>query len=95
MAPSRVDEPENGDGAGAAPAAAKSSSELKSKWPDAFDLRGSNLPCRLEGEVADLVVLGTVPPEIDGTFYRVGLGSAQKKGARRVRSPAALVIVHR
>lgn len=54
-------------------APSKNDSELKSKWPDAFDLRGSNLPCRLEGEVADLVVLGTVPPEIDGTFYRVCL----------------------
>lgn len=28
---------------------------LKSKWPTALDLAGSNLPCRLEGEVADLV----------------------------------------
>ncbi|EME88534.1 uncharacterized protein MYCFIDRAFT_54212 [Pseudocercospora fijiensis CIRAD86] len=45
--------------------------ELKSKWPVALDLFGSNLPCRLEGEVADLVVLGTIPKEIDGTFYRV------------------------
>ncbi|KAF7188734.1 Lignostilbene-alpha,beta-dioxygenase isozyme I, partial [Pseudocercospora fuligena] len=45
--------------------------ELKSKWPVALDLYGSNLPCRLEGEVADLVVYGTIPKEIDGTFYRV------------------------
>lgn len=28
---------------------------LKSKWPVALDLAGSNLPCRLEGEVEDLV----------------------------------------
>lgn len=69
MAPSRIDEPE--DGAGTAAALGKNAPELKSKWPDTYDLRGSNLPCRLEGEVADLVVLGTVPPEIDGTFYRV------------------------
>lgn len=73
MAPSRVDD----DGAGAVSASSKNVSELQSKWPDTYDLRGSNLPCRLEGEVADLVVLGTVPPEIDGTFYRVSLGSQE------------------
>lgn len=28
---------------------------LKSKWPVALDLAGSSLPCRLEGEVEDLV----------------------------------------
>ncbi|GAB7355573.1 hypothetical protein MBLNU459_g6045t1 [Dothideomycetes sp. NU459] len=44
---------------------------LKSKWPIALDLAGSALPCRLEGEVGDLVVLGEIPKEIDGTFYRV------------------------
>jgi carotenoid cleavage dioxygenase-like enzyme len=44
---------------------------LVSKWPVAVDLAGSNLPCRLEGEIGDLVVLGDVPKEIDGTFYRV------------------------
>lgn len=44
---------------------------LTSKWPTAIDLAGSSLPCRLEGEVANLVVLGSIPPEINGTFYRV------------------------
>lgn len=44
---------------------------LTSKWPVAFDLAGSGSPCRLEGEVADLVVLGEIPSAIDGTFYRV------------------------
>ncbi|KAH6887112.1 lignostilbene dioxygenase [Thelonectria olida] len=44
---------------------------LTSKWPVALDLAGSSTPCRLEGEVADLVVLGEIPPAIDGTFYRV------------------------
>ncbi|EKG11098.1 Carotenoid oxygenase [Macrophomina phaseolina MS6] len=44
---------------------------LASKWPLALDLAGSNQPCRLEGSIADLPVLGTLPPEIDGTFYRV------------------------
>lgn len=71
MAPSRIDDPEND--ANVQSALERQGAQLKSKWPDAFDLRGSNLPCRLEGEVADLVVLGTVPAEIDGTFYRVCL----------------------
>ncbi|KAH7061068.1 isoeugenol monooxygenase [Macrophomina phaseolina] len=44
---------------------------LASKWPLALDLAGSNQPCRLEGSIADLPVLGTLPPEIEGTFYRV------------------------
>ena len=46
---------------------------LTSKWPVAFDLYGSDLPCRLEGEIGDLVVLGEIPKEINGTFYRVML----------------------
>ncbi|KAF5024543.1 hypothetical protein F66182_3306 [Fusarium sp. NRRL 66182] len=44
---------------------------LKSKWPLAFDLAGSSSPCRIEGEIGDLVVLGEIPSGIDGTFYRV------------------------
>ncbi|KIX00106.1 uncharacterized protein Z518_10243 [Rhinocladiella mackenziei CBS 650.93] len=44
---------------------------LTSKWPVVHDLAGSTLPCRLEGEIGDLIVLGTIPKEIDGTFYRV------------------------
>lgn len=44
---------------------------LVSNWPIALDLAGSDLPCRLEGEISDLVVLGQIPKEIEGTFYRV------------------------
>jgi carotenoid cleavage dioxygenase len=44
---------------------------LTSKWPVAMDLAGSSLPCRLEGEMGDLVVLGEIPKEISGTFCRV------------------------
>ncbi|KAF2183452.1 carotenoid oxygenase [Zopfia rhizophila CBS 207.26] len=44
---------------------------LKSKWPIALDLGGNNNPCRLEGEVGDLVVIGETPPQICGTFYRI------------------------
>lgn len=38
-----------------APQAEDWSHGLKSKWPIAMDLAGSNLPCRLEGEIEDLV----------------------------------------
>ncbi|KAJ5765326.1 hypothetical protein N7520_004885 [Penicillium odoratum] len=44
---------------------------LSSKWPAAFDLAGSAAPCRVEGEVGDLVILGEIPVGINGTFYRV------------------------
>jgi len=44
---------------------------LTSKWPTALDLAGGGTPCRLEGEVADLVVLGNIPKRLEGNFYRV------------------------
>lgn len=44
---------------------------LKSQWTESLDLAGSNKPCRLEGEIGDLIVLGEIPKEINGTFYRV------------------------
>lgn len=44
---------------------------LAPNWPQASDLTGFDAPSRIEGEIADLVVLGTIPPEIDGTFYRM------------------------
>jgi carotenoid cleavage dioxygenase-like enzyme len=49
-----------------------SSGELVSDWEvSAVDLAGSNKPCRLEGEVGNLIIRGKVPKELDGTFYRV------------------------
>ncbi|KAJ5953539.1 hypothetical protein N7454_000435 [Penicillium verhagenii] len=50
---------------------ASKSSELPSKWPTALDLAGSAAPCRMEGEVGDLIVQGEIPDGIEGTFYRV------------------------
>lgn len=44
---------------------------LKHSWPASADLTGSNVPCRLEGEIANLPVYGVIPPEINGTFFRV------------------------
>jgi carotenoid cleavage dioxygenase len=46
---------------------------LKLNRTVSFDLSGSDLPCRFEGEVGDMIVRGEIPPEIDGTFYRVML----------------------
>ncbi|GIZ49198.1 hypothetical protein CKM354_001223300 [Cercospora kikuchii] len=55
----------------AAPDATDGNYGLRSNWPVALDLAGGSSPCRLEGEVEDLVVLGEVPKAIDGNFYRV------------------------
>ena len=45
--------------------------KLKSKWPTAPDLAGNDNPCRLEGEVSDLVVPGALRPNLSGIFYRI------------------------
>lgn len=44
---------------------------LRTKWPVALDLAGSSSHCRMEGEIAEMVVLGDLPRAINGTFYRV------------------------
>lgn len=41
------------------------------KFPDTDVFRGFNAPSRLEGDILDLEVDGVVPPEINGTFYRI------------------------
>ncbi|KAG4285018.1 hypothetical protein FPRO06_06278 [Fusarium proliferatum] len=41
------------------------------KYPDTGTFSGFNKPFRLEGDIFDLEVSGTIPPEINGTFYRV------------------------
>ncbi|KAK3045942.1 hypothetical protein LTR09_012534 [Extremus antarcticus] len=46
---------------------------LTTKWPISTDLTGSGLPFRFEGEIADVIVYGDIPSEIDGTFYRISL----------------------
>jgi carotenoid cleavage dioxygenase-like enzyme len=53
--------------------ATSTSASLKTKWPVAADLTGSGLPFRFEGEVADVIVYGDIPQQIDGTFYRISL----------------------
>lgn len=42
------------------------------RFPNRPQFSGFMKPCRIEGEVQNLeVVQGEIPPDIDGTFYRV------------------------
>jgi carotenoid cleavage dioxygenase-like enzyme len=50
---------------------AAETNDLSSQWTPAFSLPWASAPSRLEAEVADLVVYGEIPKEIDGTFYRI------------------------
>ncbi|WXC48052.1 hypothetical protein QX201_007768 [Fusarium graminearum] len=54
------------------PRALPGTENLKSKWSSmTTDLTGANPPLRFEGEIGDIVVRGTIPEAINGTFYRV------------------------
>ncbi|KAH7261671.1 carotenoid oxygenase [Fusarium tricinctum] len=44
---------------------------LKSEWPPAFGPSDIGHPGHIEGEMANLVVHGEIPEQIDGTFYRI------------------------
>ncbi len=39
-------------------------------WPDTPVFRGYAAPVRIEGDVFDLEVVGTIPPELDGAYIR-------------------------
>lgn len=41
-------------------------------FPDEFVYTGFMAPCRFEGEIYELEVIGDVPAQLDGVFYRVG-----------------------
>lgn len=41
------------------------------QFPSHPQFSGFMKPCRFEGEVQNLEVIGFIPPELDGTFYRV------------------------
>lgn len=41
------------------------------QYPSSAAFSGFNKPFRLEGDIFDLEVDGAIPPEINGTFYRV------------------------
>ena len=47
----------------------KSSSQIK--YPNTGFFQGFNKPSRLEGDIFDLEVSGTIPKDINGTFYRI------------------------
>lgn len=40
-------------------------------FPDTPSFTGFNTPSRIEADIADLQHTGTIPPELDGAFYRV------------------------
>lgn len=40
-------------------------------FPDLPQTTGLMKPCRFEGDVSNLEIIGSIPEEIDGTFYRV------------------------
>lgn len=40
------------------------------QFPDDLVFRGYAAPVRIEGDVHDLEVVGTIPPELDGAYYR-------------------------
>lgn len=44
---------------------------LPSAWPTSTDLSGLSEPRRFEGTIADVIVRGTIPKELSGTFYRI------------------------
>ena len=41
------------------------------QFPDTPSFTGFNTPSRVEADIADLAHTGTIPPELDGAFYRV------------------------
>ena len=46
-------------------------SGVSNAFPQQPQFSGFMKPCRFEGEIQDLEVLGEIPSEIDGIFYRV------------------------
>lgn len=44
---------------------------VEHEFPDRPQFQGFMKPCRLEGEIQALEVHGTIPKEIEWTFYRV------------------------
>src|SRR5690606_23417143 len=44
---------------------------LPSRLSHALSPFENGVASRFEGEVADLAVYGTIPPQLDGTFYRI------------------------
>lgn len=53
------------------PAVAAETEHCPSKWTATLSVPWATAPGRIETELADLVVYGEIPKEIDGTFYRM------------------------
>ena len=49
-------------------------SGTKVKFPTTPVFSGFNLPSRIEADIFDLEFTGQIPPEINGTFYRIQPG---------------------
>src|SRR5271163_585135 len=46
---------------------------MNTKFPDIPVFQGYYMPSRIEADISDLeIVVGEIPAEIDGTFYRIG-----------------------
>ena len=43
---------------------------MSTTFPNMPDFIGHNLPSRIECEIFDLVVEGTIPPDIEGSWFR-------------------------
>src|SRR5688500_17598109 len=43
---------------------------MTTAFPERMDFSGFNAPSRIECDIYDLVIEGTLPAEIDGTWYR-------------------------
>jgi carotenoid cleavage dioxygenase-like enzyme len=64
-------------------------------FPDTPSFTGFNTPSRIEADIVNLAHQGTIPPELDGAFYRVqpdlGPCRGHRTGGMRGRGRRAIV----
>lgn len=51
--------------------AAKLDYQPEARYPDNPFFKGPEAPCRFEAEIYNCMVRGEIPPQVDGTYYRV------------------------
>ena len=51
------------------------------QFPDTATYTGFNKPSRVEADIRDLQHEGTIPPELDGAFYRVQPDRSSRPGS--------------
>jgi hypothetical protein len=61
----------SGEMAGINQCAAKLEYQPEARYPDNPFFKGPEAPCRFEAEIYNCMVRGEIPPQIDGTYYRV------------------------